>query len=141
METMDAINDELINEYQLFTRYQTFNSKCSPETAREQFETVYEEFVSYDIPADREFVNLMDHWKEEIIYSLERPNGRKQSNSLTENIYSQIRTYLAVSRGSSNFERFTRRILYCMNKSIFYHCTEFLTSLKEKKHANKAKCG
>ena len=131
MEAMLAISDKLANAYHILKLYQTFNSECPPEAAREQFEAVYEEFVSYDIPAYREFVNLMDHWKEEIIYSFERPNGRKQSNSLTENINSQIRTYLAVSRGSSNFERFRRRILYCLNKGIFYHCTEFLTSLKE----------
>lgn len=133
MEAMLAISDKLTNAYHLLKLYQTFNSECPPEAAREQFEAVYEEFVSYDILAYREFVNLMDHWKEEIIYSFERPNGRKQSNSQTENINSQIRTYLAVSKGSSNFERFRRRILYCLNKSIFYHCTEFLTSLKEEK--------
>lgn len=61
MEDMDVISHELVNEYQLFTRYQTFNNECPPEVAREQFEAVYEEFVSYDIPAYREFVNLMDH--------------------------------------------------------------------------------
>lgn len=86
-----------------------------------------------DIPAHREFINLMNNWKEEIINSFERPTGRKQSNSLTENINSQIRSYLAVSKGSSNFERFRRRILYCLNNKIFYHCTNFLTSLKEDK--------
>lgn len=133
MEAIDAISNELANAYHLLKLYQTFNSECPLEAAREQFEAVYEEFVSYDIPAYREFVNLMDHWKEEIIYSFERPNGRMQSNSLTENINSQIRTYLAISRESSNFERFRRRILYCLNKSIFYNCTEFLTSLKEEK--------
>ena len=127
MEAMLAISDELANAYYLLNLYQTFNSECPPEAAREQFEAVYEEFLSMDIPAYREFINLMNNWKEEIINSFERPTGRQQSNSLTENINSQIRSYLAVSKGSSNFERFRRRILYCLNNKIFYHCTNFLT--------------
>lgn len=66
MEAMLAISDELANAYHhLLKLYQTFNSECPPEATREQFKAVYEEFVSYDIPAYREFVNLMDHWKEE----------------------------------------------------------------------------
>lgn len=135
MEAMLAISDELSNAYHLLQLYQTFNNECPPEAAKEQFELVYEQFVSYDIPAYREFVKLLNHWKSEIINSFKRPDGRKLSNSLTESINSRIREYLAVSRGTTNFERFRRRILYCLNKKTFYHCTEFLTSLKQERKA------
>ena len=76
--------------------------------------------------------------KDEIANSFHRPLGIKQTNSFTENINSQIRTYLAIAKGTSNFERFRRRIMYCLNDNIFYSTTSFLTSLKRdgKKRAN-----
>lgn len=130
LEELLAVNDDLCVAYNLMTAYQDFNDSCPQEKAREHFEALYESFITSDIPAYREFVTLLSDWKEEIIHSFIRVDGRKLSNALTENINSQIRVYLAVARGSSHFERFRRRILYCLNKKVFYSCTSFLTSLK-----------
>lgn len=130
LEALLSINDDLCTAYYLMKLYQEFNSDCLEEQSREQFEMIYEQFLSCDIPAYREFITLLKDWKEEIINSFIRVDGRKLTNALTESINSQIRAYLAVSKGSSNFERFRRRILYCLNDKVFYSCTEFLTTLK-----------
>lgn len=139
LEALLSVNDDLCTAYYLMKLYQAFNSDCSQEESREQFEMIYEQFLSADIPVYREFVGLLRVWKEEIINSFLRVDGRKLTNALTESINSQIRAYLAVSKGSSNFERFRTRILYCLNKKTFYSCTEFLTSLKRENKKNKSK--
>ena len=130
LEEILAINDDLAIAYKLMKLYQDFSRSCPPEEAESQMNMVIESFVTAEIPQYREFIILMNDWKTEIINSFHRPEGHKQSNSLTENINSQIRTYLAVSRGISNFERFRRRIIYCLNDNVFYSCTSFLTTLK-----------
>ena len=124
------INDDLAIAYNLMKLYQDFNRSCPPEEAEPQMNMIIESFAAAEIPYYKNFLTLLYDWKAEIINSFHRPDGRKQSNSFTENINSQIRTYLSVTRGSSNFERFHRRIMYCLNDNVFYSCTSFLTSLK-----------
>lgn len=64
---------------------------------------------------------MLIHRRKEIINSFERPhNIRKQSNALAENVNSQLRAYIAITRGSHNFTRFRKRILYALNPKIFY---------------------
>lgn len=125
-----AINDDLLVAYNLMKLYQTFNKECPPEEAHSQLNMIIESFTSADIPCYREFLVTLNNWKDEIANSFHRPLGIKQTNSFTENINSQIRTYLAIAKGTSNFERFRRRIMYCLNDNIFYSTTSFLTSLK-----------
>ena len=127
-----AISDDLLVAYNLMKLYQDFNDKCPPEEATQQMEMIIDSFSKADLPCYRKFVSMITTWKEEIINSFNRPTGRKQSNALTESINSRIRAFLAVTRGMCNFERFRRRILYCLNDKIFYSCTSFLTSLKIK---------
>ena len=127
-----AINDDLAVAYNLMKLYQDFNHDCPPEEAESQMEMIIESFSAAEIPVYREFINMILNWKTEIINSFHRPTGRKQSNSLTENTNQRIRTYLAVSKGNTNFERFRRRILYCLNDHVFYSSTQFLTTLKRK---------
>jgi Transposase and inactivated derivatives len=133
LEMTLATSDELTSAYYLMKKYQYFNESCPEEEAAQQLDSLIEEFASSDISVYREFVILLNNWRTEIINSFHTPNGRRQSNALAESVNSQIKTYLAVSKGNSNFERFRRRILYCLNDSVFYSCTSFLKTLKEER--------
>ena len=73
--------------------------------------------------------------KKRNVTSFLRPYGdHKLSNALTEHINGTIDTYLSVSRGITNFERFRKRVLYSLNPKINYSLTSHLKndSLKNK---------
>lgn len=130
LEATLSINENLSLAYYLMKSYQHFNETCSPEEAADKLDVLIQKFAASGIPQYREFTSLLIHWRKEIINSFERPTGRKQSNALTENLNGSIRTYLSVSKGNTNFERFRRRILYCLNDNVFFSATSFLSTLK-----------
>ena len=73
--------------------------------------------------------------KKRNVASFLRPYGNhKLSNALTEHINGTIDTYLSVSRGITNFERFRKRVLFSLNPKINYSLTSHLKndSLKNK---------
>lgn len=126
------INENLSCAYQLKEMYRRFNKEATSQNADEWFDLIVSSFISADIPEYRDFVQLLLNWKPYIINSFLRPyNNRKLSNALSENINSQIRAYLAVSRGLSNFTRFRKRVLYALNKNIFYSATSSFKSDKK----------
>ena len=53
---------------------------------------------------------------------------RKLSNSFTENVNEKLRTYLAVSREISNFNRFRKRVIYSLSKDVQYSLNNSLHS-------------
>ena len=55
-------------------------------------------------------------------------DDRKLSNSFTENVNGKLRTYLAVSRGISNFNRFRKRVIYSLSKDVQYSLNNSLHS-------------
>ena len=56
-------------------------------------------------------LRILINWRDEILNSYLRPYyDRKLSNSLTENVNGKLRTYLAVSRGISNFSASEREL-------------------------------
>lgn len=125
------ISEDLSLAYQLKETYRRFNKEASFDNAEVWLNQIIDTFTKAGIPRYREFVNLLHHWKSYIINSFLRPHGnRKLSNALSENINSQIRAYLAVSRGNANFTRFRKRMLYCLNRHVFYSATGFLKSDK-----------
>lgn len=75
---------------------------------------------------------MLNTYREYILNSFLRPiDDHKLSNALAENINSQIRVNLAISRGTCNFIRFRKRMIYSFNKKIFYSATEHLTTDKK----------
>ncbi|HIV80750.1 MAG TPA: transposase [Candidatus Avanaerovorax faecigallinarum] len=69
-----------------------------------------------------EFSDILITCRKEILHFFKRPyNNRKLSNSVSENINGKIRSYLPVSRGVSNFQRFRKRALLGLSKDI--RCT------------------
>ena len=116
-----SISDKLLDAFNLKTAYQLFNDQATYENAGLWLDYLVEKFQSSGIVEYDEFTRLLIHWREEIINSFQRPhNDRKQSNALAENVNSQLRAYIALIRGSQNFTRFRKRVLFALNPKISY---------------------
>lgn len=110
------INENLSCAYQLKEMYRKFNAESSFEDAPAWLDEIVSTFTIADIPEYRPFICLLNTYRPYILNSFIRPfDNRKLSNALSENINSQIRANLRVSRGAANFERFRKRI-YSLNK-------------------------
>ena len=77
----------------------------------------------------RAIIKILSLIKKRNVTSFLRPYGdHKLSNALTEHINGTIGTYLSVSRGITNFERFRKRVLFSLNPKINYSLTSNLNS-------------
>ncbi|MDO4672334.1 MAG: ISL3 family transposase, partial [Porphyromonadaceae bacterium] len=104
---------ELERAYQLKEAYRYMNKHCSYEEACERYDRIVCSFKRSGISQYEDFTSILCVWKEEILNSFLRPyEDRKLSNSFTESFNSKLRTYLQVSNGISNFERFRKRVIY-----------------------------
>lgn len=83
--------------YELKESYRRINREYSYEEAVRHYDKIVDRFRRCGIAQYEEFTNILFTWKDEILNSFLRPyNDRKLSNSYTENINSQLRTYLSV---------------------------------------------
>lgn len=77
----------------------------------------------------RALIKILSLIKKRNVTSFLRPYGDHiLSNALTEHINGTIGTYLSVSRGITNFERFRKRVLFSLNPKINYSLTSHLKS-------------
>lgn len=119
--------------YYLKQTYRTFNKTMSYEEALDNYDVLVKEFEDVNIKEYREFVSILINWKNEILNSFKRPyENRKLSNAFCENINGKINSYLTISRGIINFDRFRKRIMYALNHKISYSLTSCLNSLQRK---------
>lgn len=133
LEMILNISPVLKEAYFLKEEYLSFNRKMSYEEAVENYDALLSDFEKADIREYREFVSILKAWREEILSSFLRPYGdRKLSNALTENFNGKIRTYLNVSKGIDNFNRFRKRVLFALNDRTFYSLTGKLRSDRKK---------
>ena len=124
----------LFKAYHLKERYRKMNRECSYEEAVLIYDDIAAAFKNCGIKQYGEFTSILFTWREEILNSFHRPfNERKLSNSFTENINGKIRTYLNVSRGINNFERFRKRVIYALSSDVQYGLTACLNSCKRNK--------
>lgn len=131
LEMILDISDKLTLGYRLKEMYLNFNKNATEKDCDSWFNSIYEAFIEANLPEYNEFISLLTHWKTEILNSFKRPfNNRKLSNALSENINGQIRTYLTVSNGVTNFTRFRKRCLLSLNKKVFYSINDQLKSDK-----------
>lgn len=131
----------LAQAYELKEEYRYINKYCSYEEAYERFDVIYQKFKNCGIPQFYEFTSLLFHWREEILNSFLRPyDDRKLTNALSENVNKQIRRYLSVSNGVSNYTRFRKRVLYALSPDMYYSITHKLRSNQQhKRHKKKYK--
>ena len=126
------LDDELTLAYNLKEAYRDFNSYCTFEKAKEELQDLIYEFAKANIKEYEEFVQIMINWNDEIVNSFIRSEvtSDRLSNAKSEAMNSQIETNINVSNGVSNFTRFRKRMIYCLNDRIFYSLTGKLTALK-----------
>ncbi len=130
--------------YLLKEEYRKFNRECSYDDASDGFDALAAKFKNSAIRQYDEFASILAAWKDEILNSFKRPYGdRKLSNAFTENINGRIRTYLVVSRGVGNFQRFRKRVIYALSPDVYYALTTCLQSDKKtgKKRGSYSKPG
>ena len=131
LDMVFGISDKLLDAYNLKFAYQQFNDFATSENCAPWLDNLIHSFSSTYIVEYHEFAALLVNWRVEIINSFERPhNQRKQSNALAENVNSKLRAYLALIRGSHNFTRFRKRVLFALNPKIFYAISNRLSSDK-----------
>lgn len=120
--------------YQLKELYRKFNQIPDYEEACRLFPKIKKYFSDSNIPQYDEFSGLLERWQTEILNSFLRPyeDNRRLSNAYTENLNGKIRTYIDVSRGIKNFDRFRKRVIYALNPEISYALTMNLHSEKYK---------
>ncbi|MEG0468708.1 MAG: transposase, partial [Longicatena sp.] len=130
------ISENLTLGYRLKEMYLKFNKEATENDCEQWFDSILNAFVQANLSEYYGFIITLKNWRTEILNSFKRPiNGRKLSNALSENINGQIRTYLSVSNGVSNFVRFRKRCIFSLNPKVFYSITDQLRSDKiTKKH-------
>lgn len=125
------ISENLTLGYRLKEMYLRFNKEATEQDCECWFETILQAFKESNIPEYNEFISMIERWKPEILNSFKRPyDDRKLSNALSENINGQIRTYLSISNGITNFIRFRKRCIFALNTKIFYSITDKLKTDK-----------
>lgn len=132
-EMLLDIDENLTCAYHLKELYRQFNKEATFDNAGMWLDQIIDCFTKAEISFYHEFINILIKWKPYIINSFKRPHDdRKLSNALSENMNSQIRAHLAISRGVANFSRFRKRMLFSFNSHVFYSSTKHLKSDKRK---------
>lgn len=126
-----GISDTLALAYRLKEMYLNFNKNAKEDDCAVWLESVLTAFKEAQIPEFSDFISMVEYWKIEILNSFKRPfDNRKLSNALSENINGQIRSYLTISNGISNFSRFRKRCILSLNPHVYYSITNHLVSDK-----------
>jgi len=120
---------ELSKAYSLKELYRNMNKNCSYDEATSLYDDILKAFKTPVIRQFNEFTEILINWMDEILNSYLRPyDDRKLSNSFTENVNGKLHTYLEVSRGISNFQRFRKRVIYSLSKDVQYALNNSLHS-------------
>jgi len=119
LELMLSISDELRSAYELKEEYTVFNATFTLDEARDNFDTLVDDFISARIPEYVEFITLLRNWKYEIINSFQRIEGQRINNGIAESINQDIAALLYNTKGIRNNIRRRKRIMYSINKDGF----------------------
>ncbi len=111
---------ELKEAYYLKESYIDFNSTATIDNAKEKLAVQIELFGKSEIPEYLEFYNTLIDWRDEIVNSFNRYNGKRINNSYIESMNNKIERLLYNAKGYVNFKRARNRILYCLNKNDTY---------------------
>lgn len=131
----------LFTAYHLKERYRKMNAECSYDEAVCQYDEIALAFKRSGIHQFEEFTGILFAWRTEILNSFYRPfHDRKLSNAFTENVNGKLRTYLSVSKGISNFERFRKRVVYALNPAVLYGLSANLSSCKRSQKKRGSYC-
>lgn len=112
-----SIDEDLEYAYRLKERYREFNLTAEFDTCEIELIGLINEFLDSHLEEYRYFGRMLNTWKDEIINSFKRFNGRRLSNGAIEGVNSRIKTIIKSANGYSNFARLRNRIMYSINKN------------------------
>ena len=95
--------------------YLTLNHERTIENVEVALDNYIENLELYDIPEFRSVKRSLKNWRQEIINSFNRVDGRRISNGPIESVNARIKLIKFSSNGYANFERFRKRVLYSLN--------------------------
>ena len=110
-----SIDPELEIAYMLKEDYMTLNHERTIEDAEMALDKYIEDLELFDIPEFRSVKRSLKNWKQEIINSFNKVDGRRISNGPIESVNARIKLIKFSSNGYANFERFRKRVLYSLN--------------------------
>ncbi|MCI8541285.1 MAG: transposase [Erysipelotrichaceae bacterium] len=119
LELILSIHPDLKLAYELKEKYTIFNATYSFEEAKEEFDSIYNDFVLSNIPEFYDFITSLSNWKVEIINSFIVYKGKRINSSVAESMNATIFTLLFNTKGIRDTERRRKRIMYAVNKTGF----------------------
>lgn len=111
-----ATSDSLKEAYWLKEDYREFNIVGTYKEAKEKIPEFIDRFKATSRQEMREVGNMLENWKEEIINSFIRINGKRLSNGPMESENRRIGKIMSDGNGFSNFDRFRNRVMFGLNK-------------------------
>lgn len=102
--------------YELKEEYIKFNRLKSFDQAAETFNDIALKFINHPNKEVRKVGHTLFRWKEEILNSFRRINGRRISNGPIESRNNTIKLIMRNGAGYRNFEHLRGRIIYCLNQ-------------------------
>lgn len=124
------IDPILQRAWELKEQYCYFNRNATFENATEWLETIIANYLSSNISSFIKLAQMLVHWKQEIINSFVRVDGRRLSNGGMEGINSKIETVIINSRGVHNFDRMRNRLLLRFGNQKGYYINRINTDNK-----------
>lgn len=123
IDYMLTLDDTLKLAYELKEEYRNFNSSANLNNAFDWLNELILKFQNSNIKEYIKFWKLLQNWKNEIVNSFNTINNHRISNGPMERANRDIKTFLRISFGSSNFERTRNRIMFSMNNDapILYY--------------------
>lgn len=107
---------ELKIAYDLMHNYIYFNETTDFPQAEQWLEGLINDFIETQIPEYIQIYKMLQNWKQEILNSFIKNNGRRISNGPIEAKNRLIGILLFNANGYTNFKRSRNRIMYCLNK-------------------------
>ena len=119
------LNKKLADAIKLLDSYKYLNAKCNYKEFDKWFKKLIEENPIYFDECFYDVRTMFSDWYEEIKNSfqvIELKIGKKRlSNGLAESLNNIYKKLMRVSNGVKNFERFRKRLMFCINKNMDYY--------------------
>ena len=110
-----SLDWRLYQSINFFDDYRILISNCKSEEFYEKLDALINRYPIFNDACFYEVKVMFNNWKDEIKNSLERINGRLISNGPAEGLNSQYKKLQAVCNGVTNFKRFRKRLMFCIN--------------------------
>ena len=102
---------DLLNEYREFNKTYNIND-CS-----EKLDLLISMFMSFPNDYYNNIGKMLKNWRQEIINSFIRIDGKRITNGFIERKNKDIKTIIRLANGFTNFTRFRNKVMYSLNNN------------------------